>query len=370
MSLPEIDLATKAEILDLLNRRALGADRFDVPLMRSCHPADATDNHGTYQGPMQGFIDTLEVASRTGPPCLSKLHVIANVLFDRRDQDIFVESYHVAHETFVEPAGTIDFQIGGRYLDTFRRVDGRWLIQHRDIVYDWSRVLPATRPFWNPATQPGALLGRRDAQDALYRARPQARGTLPHSKERKDSEMDTNEVSSNMDAVRRLLDKQAIAEVLYRRARAGDRADAELAHTCYHPGATERHGEFDGEAADFIDRVSFTRPREGNPMKGMLHVVTNILIDFTAADEAFVEAYHVAWCQMVDGTDAVIGGRYLDRFACRDGKWAIIHRDVIFDFSRMDPETAKFWDKHPAKPFLYGKRGPDDPLYAYVARGI
>ena len=171
------------------------------------------------------------------------------------------------------------------------------------------------------------------------------------------------------DAVQRLLDKQAIAEVLYRRARAGDRADAELAHTCYHPGATERHGEFDGEAADFIDRVSFTRPREGNPMKGMLHVVTNVLVDFKGPDEAFVEAYHVAWCQMVDGTDAVIGGRYLDTFARRDGKWAIAHRDVIFDFSRMDPETAKFWDKHPAKPFLYGKRGPDDPLYAYAARG-
>ena len=168
----------------------------------------------------------------------------------------------------------------------------------------------------------------------------------------------------------RLLDKQAIAEVLYRRARAGDRADAELAHTCYHPGATERHGVFDGLATDFIDVVSFTRPREGNPMKGMLHMVTNILVDFKSPDDAFVECYHVAWCQMVDGTDAMIGGRYLDTFGRRNGKWAIMHRDVIFDFSRMDPETAKFWDKHPAKDFLYGKRGPSDPLYAYAERGV
>lgn len=172
-----------------------------------------------------------------------------------------------------------------------------------------------------------------------------------------------------MDAVQRLLDKQEIAEVLYRRARAGDRADADLAHTCYHPGATERHGMFDGEAADFIDRVSFTRPREGSPIKGMHHVVANILVDFAGPDEAFVESYHVAWCQMTDGTDATIGGRYLDRFSRRDGRWAIAHRDVIFDWSRVEPETGKFWEKHPAMPFLYGKRGADDPLYQYAARG-
>ena len=241
------------------------------------------------------------------------------------------------------------------------------MIQHRGIAYDWSRVMPATRP---PSDQPRDLRGTRDATDPLYRARPDARGaSKPSPTDTGEASMDAVHTTTSDDELRRLLDKQAIAEVLYRRARAGDRADAELAHTCYHPGATERHGVFDGLATDFIDVVSFTRPREGNPMKGMLHIVTNILVDFKGADDAFVECYHVAWCQMVDGTDAVIGGRYLDTFGRRDGKWAIIHRDVIFDFSRMDPETAKFWDKHPAKDFLYGKRGPDDPLYTYAARG-
>ncbi len=172
-----------------------------------------------------------------------------------------------------------------------------------------------------------------------------------------------------MDQVQRLLDKQAIAEVLYRRARAGDRSDAELAHSCYHPGATERHGTFDGEAADFIDRVSWTRPKPGSPIKGMQHLITNVLVDFEGDDDAFVESYHVAYCQMTDGTDAAIGGRYLDRFSRQGGRWAITHRDVIFDWSRVEPETEKFWARHPAADFLYGKRGEDDPLYAYVERG-
>jgi hypothetical protein len=172
-----------------------------------------------------------------------------------------------------------------------------------------------------------------------------------------------------MDHIQQLLDKQDITEVLYRRARAGDRSDAELAHSCYHAGATERHGVFDGLAAEFIDVASFTRPKPGSPIKGMQHVVTNILIELTDGAHAFVESYHVAWCQMIDGVDTSIGGRYLDRFEKREGRWAIVHRDVVFDWSRMDSETSKFWEKHPAFPVLYGQRGPDDLLYTYTRRG-
>src|ERR1700759_5712215 len=127
------DYAAKMEIRDLLHLRARGADRFDVPLMRACHPLDATDNHGTYQGSMHGFLDKLETAMQVGPPCRSKQHVVATALFERRGEDIFVESYHVAHEVFDEPTGAIDYRIGGGYLDTVRQIGGRWVIQHRSI---------------------------------------------------------------------------------------------------------------------------------------------------------------------------------------------------------------------------------------------
>ena len=353
----ELDrFAAKREIVDLLHARALGADRFDVALMRACHPLDATDNHGTAIGLMHDFIDQLEERSRTGPPCRAKQHVVANALFAFRDDgDVFVESYHVAHEIFEEERGVTDYHIGGRYLDLFRRIDGRWLIQHRDVVYDWSRVIPGTAPVVPQA-------GTRTADDPLYRTRPSWRGTLPQQPSSiKDQTMD--------DAIQQLLDKQSIAEVLYRRARAGDRADAELAHTCYHPGATERHGVFDGLATEFIDVVSFTRPKPGTPMKTMLHVVTNILTEFEDADHAFVESYHIAYMTLNNGNDSIVGGRYFDKFERRDGRWAIAHRDVIFDWSRQEPETEKFWDKHPALPFLYGRRGADDPLYTYTRRG-
>ena len=360
------DYADKQAIRDLLSARALGADRFDVALMRACHPADATDNHGTAKGLMHHFIDSLEERAKSGPPCRIKQHVVANALIELRGpDDAFAESYHVAHEVFEEERGVTDYWIGGRYLDLFRRIDGRWMIQHRDVVYDWSRVMPATEPAWGP-DQPVGRIGTRNAADPLYAAAPAWRGTPPASPQPRSPQPGTDDMDI---AVQQLLDKQAIAEVLYRRARAGDRSDAELAHGCYHEGATERHGLFDGTATEFIDVVSFTRPKPGSPIKSMLHVVTNILAEFQDADRAFVESYHVAYATLNDGKDSVIGGRYLDRFERREGRWAIVHRDVIFDWSRQEPETEKFWDKHPALPFLYGRRGEDDPLYAYTGRG-
>ncbi|MDB5703596.1 MAG: hypothetical protein JWN66_712, partial [Sphingomonas bacterium] len=141
--------AIKQEILDLLCARARGADRFDPALMRACHPVDGTDNHGTYQGLMHGFIDSLEKAMASGPLCLAKEHIIANALFEfLPNGDVFVESYHVAHETFVQDRGTVFFHIGGRYLDTFEKRGGRWGIVHRDVIFDWSRVEPETEKFW------------------------------------------------------------------------------------------------------------------------------------------------------------------------------------------------------------------------------
>ena len=70
----------------------------------------------------------------------------------------------------------------------------------------------------------------------------------------------TETMPTRTDAVASLAAKQQITEVLYRRARAADRRDVGLALSCYHPGATEKHEEFSGPAADFIEDVSMISP--------------------------------------------------------------------------------------------------------------
>jgi 3-phenylpropionate/cinnamic acid dioxygenase small subunit len=171
-------------------------------------------------------------------------------------------------------------------------------------------------------------------------------------------------------AVAALLAKQEITEVLYRRARAGDRRDVELALSCYHEGATEEHEGFTGSAAEFTRNVSMISPESKAPVTCLWHLISNILIEL-GEDVADVESYHIAVVVRDEGageTQSFIGGRYLDKFAFRDGRWAITHRDVVFDWSRVGETSATYWDLvglDPAK-LLRGEFGAGDPLYSLL----
>ncbi len=161
--------------------------------------------------------------------------------------------------------------------------------------------------------------------------------------------------------------KQQITEVLYRRARAGDRRDVDLALSCYHDGATENHEGFDGTAAEFIRDRSMISPNSRAPVTFLWHFISNVLIDLRG-DEADVESYHIALVGRTTdeegSTHSTIGGRYLDRFARRGGRWAITERSVVFDWSRVDPETTTYWDLVglDESTLLRGRFGPGDPL--------
>ena len=177
------------------------------------------------------------------------------------------------------------------------------------------------------------------------------------------------------EAIAALVAKQQITEVLYRRARAGDRRDIELALACYHAGATEDHEGHVGPAADFILNVSMISPGSAAPVTCLWHFISNVLIDLHG-DEADVESYHLAVVVRDEDsgqTQSRIGGRYVDKFAHRDGRWAIAERRVVFDWSRVDAASAAYWDLmglDEAK-LLRGRFGADDPLYSHldVTRG-
>jgi hypothetical protein len=177
-------------------------------------------------------------------------------------------------------------------------------------------------------------------------------------------------MSLSDDQLQQLLDRQEITDLLYRRARAGDRRDLELALSCYHDGATEEHEGFTGSVETFLRERSLTSPHSTAPVTCLWHFISNILIDLRG-DEAAVESYHIAVVEAEppdgEATRSIIGGRYLDEFAKRDGRWAITHRSVVFDWSRVEPITAgtAYWDLmgHDTSKILFGDFGPNDPLY-------
>ena len=91
-------------------------------------------------------------------------------------------------------------------------------------------------------------------------------------------------------ALRVLLDKQEIHEVLMRYCRGIDRCDAELLQSVYHPDSTDDHGLFKGRAADFIPWALKALVRDD----GTSHYIANELIEVDG-DVAHCESYFSAY---------------------------------------------------------------------------
>jgi 3-phenylpropionate/cinnamic acid dioxygenase small subunit len=168
-------------------------------------------------------------------------------------------------------------------------------------------------------------------------------------------------------ALEGLLDKQAITEVLYRYARACDRADEGLMRSCFHPGSLHRHGRYQGTSAEF---VTFAM-KIISGSKRTKHLISNPLIEFEG-DAALSECHYLAYHRLANaGTgaeeDNFSGGRFLDRFERRGGVWKIVERVGLLDFERFDSSTERTFPN--LLPAQLSRRFPEDELYARFLPG-
>jgi hypothetical protein len=155
-----------------------------------------------------------------------------------------------------------------------------------------------------------------------------------------------------------LIDKQAIAELLYRYCRGCDRADEATLRSCFHADSRHRHGGFDGTSADFATLAM----KIIRGVKRTKHLLTNVLIELKG-DEAVSESHYFAYHRQVEPKsgmeyDYFTGGRYLDRFQRRAGEWKIAHRVGLIDFERREPA-----DQGELPAAQMSQRFPDDELY-------
>jgi hypothetical protein len=160
-------LVAQQEIRDVLIRYTRGIDRMDVELVRSTYHPDAHDDHGAYQGGVEGFLawfrDALSYFDAT-------MHFIGNQLveLDPADADVaHAESYCVAYHRRRARAGEPghDLVTALRYVDRMERRDGEWRIADRRCVFDWTRRDPIVGE-WEQG--PEVLQGRRDRTDPVY----------------------------------------------------------------------------------------------------------------------------------------------------------------------------------------------------------
>lgn len=176
------------------------------------------------------------------------------------------------------------------------------------------------------------------------------------------------------DLVNELADKEAIRELLVRRCRASDRCDVDLALSCYHDDGIEIHPGYETRSArEFILEHSEMAKGEASLVYMMYHGLLNMLIDLDGG-EAFVETYHLAIHRQRDDKgdrQFTIGGRFLDDVTKRNGRWAIARREIVMDWSSVEPVGEQFWDTLSRKNgIVRGVRGGTDPLYRHIQRGV
>lgn len=131
------------------------------------------------------------------------------------------------------------------------------------------------------------------------------------------------------DELAELLAERAITRVIQRYARAVDARDFAAVRACFHDEARIHYGDYyTGSLDETMDFLASSLPN----LESTLHVFGTPWIELDLqAGEARVETYAINSATYPPDAEGrsmqnVSGTRYEDRFARRDGSWAIVER--------------------------------------------
>jgi ketosteroid isomerase-like protein len=141
----------KLELTELVARLSSAVDRGDRARIADCYAEDAHDDHGVFKGSGRQFADYV-----CGPGALSRMHhLLGQSVFDVQGDEAWGETFWIFHGA----AGAVALSGAGRYVDYFRRNDGRWKLVYRRVVPDEVPVGDDPAAYW-PAS--------RDPRDPSY----------------------------------------------------------------------------------------------------------------------------------------------------------------------------------------------------------
>lgn len=163
---PEVQaLLDRQAIHDVVLRYCRGIDRVDLELVRGCYHPDATDDHGSFLGTRDEYVEWVGgvLMRYTGT-----MHVVANHLVELDGDVARSETYGVAYHHGDPPDDhRRNFTTGFRYVDRFERRDREWRIATRVAVREWTHTVTAEQQVIIPPERDGRR-GQRDRTDAVY----------------------------------------------------------------------------------------------------------------------------------------------------------------------------------------------------------
>lgn len=161
------ELLDREAIRDCLYRYCRGIDRADEAALRSAYWPDATDRHGPYRGPVEGFFAWAADVFRTDS---RNVHHVTNILIEFAGPDrAAVETSFGALQRGPGPDGIVrQFHLAGRYADRFEKRGGEWRVADRTVIYDWVEEQPV--PAGGERERFGARqpIGGRFPDDPVY----------------------------------------------------------------------------------------------------------------------------------------------------------------------------------------------------------
>lgn len=347
------DLIARHGILNALAAHSRGVDRADANLLASAYHEGATVDYGFFAGPAATLVGILAGAQKSAPPTL---HRTSNAWIRVEGNAATSESYVIA---YVEEAGLQRFVLG-RYLDRHecRPVAGgpaQWRLTHRTYVLDGNLNREGSPECADPPTGfehfvPAGAKGAADPGRALLAFHAaSARGNTMTPIHNREAALDA------------ALARAEIHDLCMAYARGVDRADAELLAAIFTEDSTVISGVVNGSGRQFAEQITaFVRDN----LEMCFHSVANEWVD-VRGDEAVGEHYAIA--QMVQaGTEVLTGGRYIDHYVRRDGRWLIRSRTFVADWTHSHPSTMQRDGFYEALT-IRGCFGRQDPVYAHWA---
>ncbi len=342
------DFIARAAITNALAMHSRGVDRADANLLGAAYHDDATVDYGFFAGPAATLVAILADAQKGALPTL---HRTSNCWIRVNGDSATSESYVIAYVEDPE----LQRWVFGRYLDRHECRDGDWRISHRTYVLDGNSNRPSTVSRTDPPTGfehyvPTGAKGAADPGRALLAFHAaSARGNPMTTAINREAALDA------------ALAKAEIHDLCMAYARGVDRADEALLASIFSDDSTVISGVVNGSGKDFArDITAFVQAN----LEMCFHSVANEWVD-VRGDEAVGEHYAIA--QMVQaGTEVLTGGRYIDRYVKRDGKWLIQSRTFVADWNHSHPSTMEregFYEALANR----GCFGNADPIYAHWA---